>query len=119
MQEILNEILKIALADGISSDDKILDIISMIKGHNTERKEDVTSITIPPPDKDTKKNEKFGLFPDIYAGNLTGGLARENNDICLIDQARQEEIDRGVPEHLRTKAWFISCNCKKCKRISF
>lgn len=38
-----------------------------------------------------------------------------NSDICLIEQAVQDEIDRGVPEEKRTKVWYISCSCKKCK----
>lgn len=49
-------------------------------------------------------NNKYGYTP--------------NNQECLIDAARQREIDNNVPETMRTTAWFISCPCKKCSPFS-
>ncbi len=33
---------------------------------------------------------------------------------CMIDRMVQDEIDRGIPEHRRTRAFYISCPCPKC-----
>lgn len=41
-------------------------------------------------------------------------LDTRSKEKCLIDKLVQDEIDRGVPESLRTKAWFVSCPCSKC-----
>ena len=38
---------------------------------------------------------------------------------CLINRAVQDEIDRGVPPHARTKAWYISCPCPKCSPYKY
>lgn len=38
---------------------------------------------------------------------------------CLIEAAIKSEIDAGVPESRRTRAWYISCPCKKCSPSYF
>lgn len=123
---MLEEILALALMKGISAEDKLLDIISLVKSNiikitnitksnklEMEEKEEI--------DAETKYFEivsKQEVITNLIKDNLIGQF-KQDDDVCLIERARQAEIDRGVPENMRTQAWYISCKCKKCNRISF
>lgn len=66
-----------------------------------------------------KSNKTFALQDDSLKKDSKGFSPFPSPidfrpDDCIIDKMVQDEIDRGVPEWRRTRAFYVSCPCKKC-----
>lgn len=63
-------------------------------------------------DQEDQNKEAIKKFISDNIDNEKQGI---NEKECLIQRAIQSEIDAGIPLHRRTKFWYISCPCKKCR----
>lgn len=61
----------------------------------------------------TKVKDKFDWVKKLSSGSNKNPLDFKPQE-CLIERARQREIEKGFNESQITKIWLISCPCRKC-----